>query len=112
MLLIIVEKISSMGIAPKSGLGESFLDLVVTIIGIRKDITLERLNKIRPDIDTIIFQSDNAKCYQGGVLVEALDSICKAQHYKLECYVHTETQDGKCSIDGHFAVGMRVIRGI
>jgi hypothetical protein len=81
------------------------VNLVLTVL----DITLERLRNMRPDIESVIFQSDNAKCYQGGVFAEAVNLICSKQKYRLESFVHTETQDGKCSIDGHFAVGMRVV---
>jgi hypothetical protein len=73
------------------------------------DAVLERLKVIRPDVTTLNFQSDNAKCYQGNFFIEVLICICKNRNYRLKSYVHSETQDGKCSIDGHFAVGMRVV---
>jgi hypothetical protein len=73
------------------------------------DITLERLRSIRSDVQEVYFQSDNAKCYQGGVFAEAVHQVCLQQKFILKSYVQTETQDGKCSIDGHFAVGMRSV---
>lgn len=67
------------------------VNLVTQII----DITLERLRSIRSDVEEVY------------VLAEAVHKVCIEQNYILKSYVHTETQDGKCSIDGHFAVGMR-----
>ena len=60
-----------------------------------------------PDVKCINVQSDNAKCYQSGSLLLGMLIICDHYHIGLKSFIHTETQDGKGSIDGHFAICMK-----
>ena len=59
-----------------------------------------------PHVTKINIQSDNAKCYSNGALVFCLYLLCQTHKLELLSYIHTETQDGKGSIDAHFAVSM------
>jgi hypothetical protein len=66
-----------------------------------------RIEKDYPNIEEVVFQSDNARCYQNGLLAYGLMVISRNRtKLKVVKYIHTETQDGKCSIDAHFAVAM------
>jgi hypothetical protein len=67
------------------------------------------LKKLKPHINRVILQSDNAKCYQGGSLVLGLWNIIKERGITIPRFIHTETQDGKGSIDAQFAIVMRHI---
>ena len=48
-----------------------------------------------------------ARCYKKGNLIVGLYRISKAYGLRLLSYVHTGIQDGKGSIDAHFAMAMR-----
>ena len=58
-------------------------------------------------ITEVNIQTDNAKCYQNGNLAFGLFMMFKKHNLSLRSYIHTETQNGKGSIDAHFAVAMR-----
>ena len=63
-----------------------------------------------PHIKEIVFQSDNARCYQSASLIYGLMLIsCNREKLRIIRLIHTETQDGKCSIDAHFAIAMACI---
>jgi len=59
-----------------------------------------------PFIKNIILQSDNANQYQNHLLVVVLHALnikMKRTGTYIKEFVHTETQDGKTLLDGHFA---------
>ena len=65
---------------------------------------------MKPHIKRVVLQSDNAKCYQGGLLalgIWILGFSDPLRNIFVQKLIHTETQDGKGSIDAHFAVLMR-----
>ena len=66
-----------------------------------------RVKKELPHIETLSLQSDNAKCYQACELVLYAYLLSKHYDLKVTTLIHTETQDGKGAIDGHFAIAMR-----
>lgn len=65
-----------------------------------------RVKKKHPQIETMSIQSDNAKCYQACELVLYVYLLSKHYGLKVTRLIHTETQDGKGVIDGHFAIAM------
>ena len=66
-----------------------------------------RITTELPHVRSLYVQSDNARCYKKGNLIVGLYRISKAYGLKLLSYVHTGIQDGKGSIDAHFATAMR-----
>lgn len=70
---------------------------------------LIQLQKDFPSRTKLYVQYDNAKCYQNGRLLMGILLVCKKCNITLKTFVHTETQYGKGSIDGHFEVGMRLV---
>ena len=54
-------------------------------------------------------QSDNAKCYSSKELVFCIAALSFQHSVKLVRMIHTETQDGKSPLDGHFARAHRWI---
>ena len=65
-----------------------------------------RVKKELPHIESLSLQSDNAKCYQACELVLYVYLLSKHYGLKVTRLIHTETQDGKSVIDGHFAIAM------
>ena len=47
-------------------------------------------------------QSDNAGNYQNLILPMILPELANAHHLNCLRILHTEAQDGKCIVDGHF----------
>ena len=64
-----------------------------------------------PFIQEIGLQSDNANCYQNQFLHFgiALFNLKFCGRIFIRYYIHTETQDGKSSLDAHFACAMRFL---
>ena len=57
----------------------------------------------------ITFQSDNAGNYQNLILPMILPELANAHHLNCLRILHTEAQDGKCIVDGHFQkVGWKI----
>ena len=74
----------------------------VAVVSICEAI-LCRIEKDYPHIEEVVLQSDNARCYQNSNLLCGLMLICKSRHkLKIAKFIHSETQDGKCSIDAPF----------
>ena len=78
----------------------------MAVLSIVESIAMQ-LKRDMPHIQKVNIQSDNAKCYQNGSLIFAMFIVFRNHGLSLRSYVHTETQDGKSSIDAHFAVRMR-----
>jgi len=57
----------------------------------------------------VTVQSDNAAYYHNKYLQLALPYIGMAANVNVARYIHTETCDGKCLIDAHFAMAMRFV---
>ena len=58
-----------------------------------------------PEVERVIIQSDNARCYQNSMLLIGLMLVSKNRpELRIEKIIHTETQDGKGSIEAHFAL--------
>ena len=73
------------------------------------EATVMQLKNDLPHIKKLNFQSDNTKCYQSGYLLFGLYLIFQMHGLILKSYSHSETQDGKSSIDAHFAICMRFL---
>ena len=86
-------------------MGDSRQDWMA-VLSITEGIILQ-LQQDLPHIKKVNIQSDNAKCYQNGCLIFGLFMLFRKYSLILRSYIHTETQDGKSSIDAHFAVCMR-----
>lgn len=59
-----------------------------------------------PKIKKISLQSDNAGCYQSNYLLygcQYLNKKFRKKKLQISQIIHTETQDGKSQLDGHFA---------
>ena len=70
-----------------------------------REILGERASHIR----TFSLQSDNASNYQSHLLVLMIQELCKGSGARCSRIIHTESQDGKCIVDGHFQkVGWQV----
>lgn len=65
-----------------------------------------RLKALKPNVRTISLQSDNASAYQSAEVLVFLWLLSKVYDVEVTRFVHTETQDGKGVIDGHFAIAM------
>lgn len=71
------------------------------------EAVLLKLKKLKPEVDTITIQSDNAKCYQCPEILIYVWLLAKHHGFKVQAkFIHTETQDGKGVIDGHSAIFM------
>jgi hypothetical protein len=57
-----------------------------------------------------LLKSDNAANYSSPQLLLSMRSIAAAAGLYVSTYVHTETQDGKSFLDGHFAVVGKCVR--
>ena len=68
---------------------------------------LQNIHAAFPTIKSVSVQSDNAACYQSKELTLLL-ALLNHTHcpIKISTIIHTETQDGKCDIDAHFARAM------
>lgn len=84
--------------------GDSTQDYFMVLSGL--EVMLSELHKELPYIKHVVVQSDNAKCYQSGSLFYGIAMINQTSIIKIKKFTHTETQDGKCSIDAHFAIAM------
>eukprot|EP00733_Pompholyxophrys_punicea_P000504 Pompholyxophrys_punicea_v1_NODE_143_length_3211_cov_4.433777.p1 type:complete len:280 gc:universal NODE_143_length_3211_cov_4.433777:1594-2433(+) len=75
------------------------------------DVVFQRLKRMHPHVQIIkCIQADNAGCYVSQDIVVRLHSLARAAGLKLQHYVHTEAQNGKTCLDGHFAFVMHQIR--
>jgi hypothetical protein len=74
---------------------------VVSIV----EAILHKVKEQFPAITAATLRSDNAPCYQNGPL--AIFFAVAELPIKVVRIVHTETQDGKCAVDAHFAIAMR-----
>lgn len=54
-------------------------------------------------------QTDNARCYETPELILGIYIVSHSLGLKLLTYLHTGVQDGKGSIDGHFAIAIKHI---
>lgn len=64
---------------------------------------LLRISSGLPHIKEIALQSDNAKCYLGKELLLTLALLSRISKVKVARFTHSEAQDGKPPLDGHFA---------
>ena len=72
------------------------------------ELVLYQLKRDFPHIKRVILQTDNANCYQSKKLLVGVYALNKVGDRPYICrIIHTETQDGKCSIDAHFVIAMR-----
>lgn len=64
-----------------------------------------------PFIQTITLQSNNANSYQKIFLICAIAFLnaCYDSEIRVSSFIHTETQNGKTSLDAHFARCMRFL---
>lgn len=60
-------------------------------------------------LEKVQLQSDNAAYYHNKFYIAALPIIGKIAGVEIARYIHTETCDGKCLIDAHFAMCMRFV---
>lgn len=74
-------------------------------VGCMVEAALKHVRKQLPEIESIILQSDNAKCYNSNLLRVLIALINSRSPLKVERHIFTETQDGKGLIDAHFARG-------
>jgi len=72
---------------------------VVTMI----DALLSFMRENFADIKSIYLVSDNASNYQSSLLLLVLPALSLRYGVHIARYIHTETQDGKSSLDAHFA---------
>jgi ABC-type uncharacterized transport system YnjBCD permease subunit len=72
-------------------------------------IVIMAMKNLLPDTEKIIFQSDNAGCYQNTILMLLLPYLSYAHGIEIARLIHTETQDGKSVLDAHFAWSMQGI---
>lgn len=64
-------------------------------------------------MEEVVLQSDNARYYQNSVLLYGLMKISeKRNKVRITHFIHTETQDGKGSIDVHFAIAIVILFGL
>ena len=61
-------------------------------------------------VTSMSFQSDNAKCYHSKLFSIFCPGIARKAGFNLVRILHTETADGKCLIDAHFATGGEFVR--
>ena len=75
------------------------------------ELVIVAINHELPFIQEIGLQSDNANCYQNQFLHFgiALLNLKFCGRIFIHYYIHTETQDGKSSLDAHFACAMRFL---
>ena len=73
--------------------------LVISII----EAIMMRIKKDIPHMKEVVLQSDNAKCYMSKELLLCLALLSFIHGIKILRFIHTETQDGKSPLDGHFA---------
>uniref|UniRef100_A0A7S2SF11 Uncharacterized protein n=1 Tax=Mucochytrium quahogii TaxID=96639 RepID=A0A7S2SF11_9STRA len=64
-----------------------------------------QLKKELPTVESYILQTDNARYYHSKTLLMLLPLVSQKAGIPITRYIHTETQDGKCLIDAHFAKG-------
>ena len=76
------------------------------------ELIVIRIKKDLPHVKTISFQSDNAKCYQAGELLLYCILIATKYGVGITRFIHTDTQDGKSAIDGHFAIAMKRVMAL
>lgn len=90
---IYIDQIMADGTKQDVGCVSGLLDAALTSINIRF-----------PQIQEISLQSDNTACYQSGFLVMMILFLNKTNEgaVKITELVHTETQEGKTELDGHF----------
>lgn len=72
------------------------------------EAVLLRLSKDLRDVKKIVFISDNATCYQNTLIPLLLPFLSFVYKVEITRYLHTETQDGKSTLDAHFARAMQV----
>jgi len=72
------------------------------VISLVEAILLE-LKRHHPQIRKVIFQSDNAGCYQNSMHLYLFPYLSYIHGIQIDRFVHTETQDGKSLLDAHFA---------
>eukprot|EP00049_Salpingoeca_infusionum_P013069 m.244130 g.244130 ORF g.244130 m.244130 type:complete len:880 (-) comp15351_c0_seq3:204-2843(-) len=66
---------------------------------------LQAIRARLPFIQSICLQSDNAGCYRSSLLRALIPVIAQRSGVAIRRFVHSETQDGTCLIDAHFAQG-------
>lgn len=84
--------------------GDATQDYYMVLSGF--EMLISEITKHLPHVKKIIIQSDNARCYQSGALLYGIAQINRHSTVQIIRFIHTETQDGKCSIDAHFAIAM------
>jgi len=85
-------------------MGDTMQDYFMVLSGI--EAMLCELKKDLPHITSIVLQSDNAWCYQSTALIYGIVMLNLMCPIKILRFIYTETQDGKCFIDAHFAIAM------
>ncbi len=71
------------------------------------DVICRRISLDLPQVRSLHFLSDNARCYQNLSLPVMLPFIVRSHgELCLKTFLHSETQDGKSLVDAHFAMAM------
>jgi hypothetical protein len=74
------------------------------------ETVLIRLKNDIPTVNKIVLLSDNANCYQNALLPLVAPFLSVAHGILIAKIMHTQMQDGKSVLDGHFARSMQVIQ--
>ena len=61
-------------------------------------------------LETVYLQSDNAGCYRGHTIIQWILILNQHLPIKIERFIHSETQSGKCIVDAHFAISTAKIK--
>ena len=81
--------------------GDAAQDIGSTL-SIVEDVLMRIRHEMPQHVESIIFQSDNARTYQNLCLPLMIGEMAAAANLFCERILHTETQDGKCIVDAHF----------
>ena len=76
--------------------------MTIAILDELIDRVREILGEWASHIRTFSLQSDNASNYQSHLLVLMIQKLCEGSRVRCSRIIHTESQDGKCTVDGHF----------
>ena len=65
------------------------------------------LKRILPHARNLYIQYDHSWCYKTASLVLGFFRIDECHGFTLMCYIHTIIQNGKGSVDAHFAIAVK-----
>lgn len=80
--------------------GDTTQDYFMVLSGL--EAVLNDLKKELPHVTKVVIQSGNARCYQSSSLLYRIVMLNLTSPIKVVRFIHTETQDRKCSIYPHF----------